>query len=108
MLAEPVVAAHDVPSFANSAMDGFAVRASDVSSPDAVLSVIEDVAAGQVSTIAVGPGEATRIMTGAPMPEGADTVVPVEDTEEEDGKSRREVLANDVMERGIITPKDYE
>ncbi len=88
VLAEPVVAPHDVPSFANSAMDGFAVRASDVSAPDAVLSVIEDVAAGQVSTIAVGPSEATRIMTGAPMPEGADTVVRVEDTEEEDGKVR--------------------
>ncbi len=88
ILAEAVVAPHDVPSFANSAMDGFAVRSSDVSTPDAVLSVIEDVAAGQVSTVAVGPGEATRIMTGAPMPEGADTVVRVEDTEEQDGKVR--------------------
>ncbi len=88
ILAEAVVAPHDVPSFANSAMDGVAVRSSDVSTPDAVLSVIEDVAAGQVSTVAVGPGEATRIMTGSPMPEGADTVVRVEDTEEQDGKVR--------------------
>lgn len=88
VLTEAVVAAHDVPSFANSAMDGFAVRASDVSTPGAVLSIVEDVAAGQVSTVAVGPGEATKIMTGAPMPDGADTVVRVEDTEEADGKVR--------------------
>jgi len=88
ILAEPVMATHDVPSFANSAMDGFAVRASDVSGPGALLTILEDVAAGQVSTVAVGPGEATRIMTGAPMPEGADTVVRVEDTEEDDGKVR--------------------
>lgn len=88
ILAQPVVAAHDVPSFANSAMDGFAVRASDVSAPGAVLSILEDVAAGQVSTVAVGPGEATKIMTGAPMPEGADTVVRVEDTVQDDDKVR--------------------
>ena len=88
ILAEPVMATHDVPSFANSAMDGFAVRASDVSGPGALLTILEDVAAGQVSTVAVGPGEATKIMTGAPMPEGADTVVRVEDTEEDDGKVR--------------------
>jgi molybdopterin molybdotransferase len=82
ILAEPVVAPHDVPSFANSAMDGFAVRAADVSTPGAVLKVVEDVAAGQVATAAVGEGETIRIMTGAPMPDGADTVVRVEDTEE--------------------------
>jgi molybdopterin molybdotransferase len=82
ILAEPVVAPHDVPSFANSAMDGFAVRAADVSAPGAVLKVLEDVAAGQVATAAVGEGEAIKIMTGAPMPDGADAVVRVEDTEE--------------------------
>lgn len=88
ILAEPVVAPHDVPSFANSAMDGFAVRADDVTSPGAVLEILEDVAAGQVATVAVGEGQAIKIMTGAPMPEGADTVVRVEDTEEEAGKVR--------------------
>jgi molybdopterin molybdotransferase len=90
VLAEPIVAPHDVPSFPNSAMDGFAVRSTDVSEPGAVLRIIEDVAAGQTSTLAVGGGEATRIMTGAPMPQGADTVVRVEDTAEEDGKVRIE------------------
>lgn len=88
ILTEPVVAPHDVPSFANSAMDGFAVRAADVSSPGAVLEILEDVAAGQVATLAVGEGQTIKIMTGAPMPEGADTVVRVEDTEEDEGKVR--------------------
>jgi molybdopterin molybdotransferase len=86
ILAEPVVAPHDVPSFANSAMDGFAVRGSDVSSPGAVLRVVDDVAAGQVAEVTLGEGEAIKIMTGAPMPAGADTVVRVEDTEEGDGE----------------------
>lgn len=88
ILAEPVAAPHDVPSFANSAMDGYAVRASDVSSPGAVLAILDDVAAGQVATVSVGEGQAIKIMTGAPMPEGADTVVRVEDTDEDDGKVR--------------------
>lgn len=88
VLFEAVVASHDVPSFANSAMDGFAVRAADVSSPGAVLEIVEDIAAGQVASAAVGEGQAIKIMTGAPIPQGADTVVRVEDTEEDDGKVR--------------------
>lgn len=88
ILAEPVVASHDVPSFANSAMDGFAVRATDVEAPGAVLEIVEDVAAGQVATVALGEGQAIKIMTGAPMPRGADTVVRVEDATEEEGKVR--------------------
>jgi molybdopterin molybdotransferase len=86
VLAEPVVAPHDVPNFANSAMDGFAVRSVDVRSPGGVLEIVENVAAGQVATRSVGPGQAIKIMTGAPMPEGADTVVRVEDTAEDDQK----------------------
>ncbi|HET9260111.1 MAG TPA: gephyrin-like molybdotransferase Glp [Acidimicrobiia bacterium] len=88
VLAAPVVATHDVPSFSNSAMDGFAVRSVDVASPDAVLEIVDDVAAGQVALVEVGEGQAVKIMTGAPMPSGADTVVRVEDTEEDDGKVR--------------------
>lgn len=88
ILAEPVTAPHDVPSFANSAMDGFAVRAEDVASPGAVLEILEDVAAGQVAKMSVGEGQAIKIMTGAPIPDGAETVVRVEDTEEEPGKVR--------------------
>jgi len=87
VLAEDVVAGIDVPPFSNSAMDGYAVRAGDTAgaSSDApvVLRVIEEVAAGAAPTTEVGPGTAARIMTGAPMPRGADAVVRVEDTSEE-------------------------
>lgn len=78
--AEPCVSAVLVPPFSNSAMDGFAVRAADLAKTPVALAVIEDVPAGSVPTRPVGPGHATRIMTGAPMPEGADAVVKVEDT----------------------------
>ena len=81
VLAEDVVAASDVPPFPNSAMDGYAVRGSDVVEPGAVLTLIGEVAAGQAASEPVGAGQAIKIMTGAPMPEGADTVVKVEDTE---------------------------
>ena len=80
ILAEDVRAERDVPPFANSAMDGYAVRGEDVSHP-ARLKVIGEVAAGSVADRTVGRGEAMRIMTGAPMPDGADTVVRVEDTD---------------------------
>ena len=86
ILAEDVIAPHDVPHFANSSMDGFAVRSADVRSPGAVLEILADVPAGQVAEVSVGEGEAIRIMTGAPMPDGADAVVRVEDTSVEDNK----------------------
>lgn len=85
VLAEPVAAALDLPPFPNSSMDGFAVRAADVQDAGrdrpVTLDVVADVPAGQVANHPVGAGEAARIMTGAPMPEGADAVVPVEDTD---------------------------
>ena len=74
-----IAAEGDVPPFDNSAMDGFAVRAADA--PDQ-LRVVGEVAAGSASLPRVGPGEAVRIMTGAPMPPGADAVVPIEDARE--------------------------
>ncbi|MFQ5340853.1 MAG: gephyrin-like molybdotransferase Glp [Anaerolineae bacterium] len=89
VLAEDVVAEIDIPPFSNSAMDGYAVRAGDTAgaSSDApvVLRVIEEVAAGAAPTTELGPGTAARIMTGAPIPRGADAVVKVEDTSEERG-----------------------
>lgn len=88
VLAEDVVSPHDVPPFTNSAMDGFAVRSGDVASAMAELEVLEDVPAGHVAARAVQPGTAIRIMTGAPLPEGADTIVKVEDTEEVPGSRR--------------------
>lgn len=81
VVAADVTAPHPVPPFANSGMDGFAVRAADVVDPPVVLRVIEDVPAGSVATRTVEPGTAIRIMTGAPMPDGADAVVIVEDSE---------------------------
>jgi len=79
VLAEEVVADRDIPPLTNSAMDGYAVRGADVARPQARLRVVGDVAAGHVSDTAVGPGQAMRIMTGAPVPAGADTVVRFED-----------------------------
>jgi len=84
VIAEPAVATGPVPPFPNSAMDGYAVRAADLASLPVTLPVNEDVPAGSVPTMEVVPGTATRIMTGAPMPDGADAVVPVEDTKSED------------------------
>ncbi|MDX1447552.1 MAG: molybdopterin molybdotransferase MoeA [Acidimicrobiia bacterium] len=81
VLAVDVVAPQDVPPFANSAMDGFAVQGSDVADGPVELEILEDVAAGHVAQGAVRPGTAIRIMTGAPLPDGADTVVRVEDTQ---------------------------
>jgi len=80
VLASDVIAGEDVPPFPNSAMDGFAVRAVDVASPGATLEVLGDLQAGSTTEVVVGTGEAIKIMTGAPMPKGADTVVKVEDT----------------------------
>lgn len=81
VLARDAIADRDVPSFRNSAMDGYAVRGSDVQRENARLRVIGSVAAGAMPEGTVGPGEAMRIMTGAPVPDGADTVVRVEDTD---------------------------
>lgn len=78
--AEPCVSGEMVPPFPNSAMDGFAVRAIDVVRTPVALGINEDVPAGSVPTMSVATGTATRIMTGAPMPDGADAVVRVEDT----------------------------
>jgi molybdopterin molybdotransferase len=85
VLTEPVVAGESVPPFANTAMDGYAVRAADTDAASAGvpvrLRVVGELPAGRAPTVAVGAGEAIRIMTGAPMPAGADAVVMVERTE---------------------------
>jgi molybdopterin molybdotransferase len=86
VLGESITAHRDVPPFRNSAMDGFAVRAADTAnaspSQPARLKVLETVGAGAIGTRPVEAGTATRIMTGAVVPDGADAVVRVEDTEE--------------------------
>jgi molybdopterin molybdotransferase len=86
VLAEDIVAEMDVPPFDNSAMDGYAVRAEDIAGASrqrpVTLHVIGDVAAGYTAERAVERGTAMRIMTGAPLPPGADTVVRFEETSE--------------------------
>ena len=86
VLGEDIVAERDNPPWNNSAMDGFAVRWEDIKQEQAIqkpvtLTVIEDVPAGKMPSKTVGRGQAIRIMTGAPIPKGADTVLKVEDTE---------------------------
>lgn len=82
VLAEDVVTREDLPRWDNSAMDGYAVRAADIAAATATapvrLQVVADLAAGSAAEPEVAPGTAARIMTGAPVPAGADAVVPVE------------------------------
>ncbi|MBD3753456.1 MAG: hypothetical protein IE935_13835 [Micrococcales bacterium] len=77
--AEPVVATLEIPAFDNSAMDGYAVRTGDGAVPR---TVVADIPAGVAPGASIGPGEAARIMTGAPLPAGADAIVPHEQTAE--------------------------
>ncbi len=81
VLAEDVASDLDLPPFDRAAMDGFAVRAADVALAPAALEVAGEVRAGQWPDAHVSPGRAARIMTGAPVPPGADAVLPVERTQ---------------------------
>ena len=81
VLAQEVVSAGDVPAFANSAMDGYAVRHADLSVLPTTLRVVGDVPAGSSADPRIAAGECVRIMTGAPVPQDADTIVPVELTD---------------------------
>ncbi len=94
VLAEGIVAQTPIPPWPNSAMDGYAVRHADLdrAAPSRdrplELTVVEEVPAGYAATRPLGPGQAVRIMTGAPLPSGADTVVPLEETETRSGRVR--------------------
>jgi molybdopterin molybdotransferase len=81
VLAAAVEAPIDLPPFANSSMDGFAVRTADVLEAGVRLQVVMDIPAGVAPSGTLAPGEAARIMTGAPVPPGADAVIPVEQTD---------------------------
>jgi len=82
VLSEDIRANRDLPPYDVSAMDGFAVRSADLVNLPATLMIIEDIKAGDMPTLSVGCGQCARIMTGAPMPQGADAVIRVEDTHE--------------------------
>lgn len=84
VLAADITAAHEFPLFDNSSMDGFAIRSADSASASAsrvTLRVVADIPAGSALKVTLASGEAARIMTGAQMPDGADAVIPVEDTD---------------------------
>jgi molybdopterin molybdotransferase len=83
VLAEAVTADRDIPPVTNAAMDGYAVRGDDLMGEPVRLRVVGEVAAGHEAGVSVGSGEAVRIMTGAPVPAGADTVVRFEETRSE-------------------------
>ncbi len=111
VLAEDVEAGADTPPWDNSAMDGYAVRYKDIAAatPEspAALVMVDDIPAGRVGTRTVGAGQATRIMTGAPVPDGADTVVRVEYTQADAPKAgstihilRPEPRAANIRRRG--------
>jgi molybdopterin molybdotransferase len=102
VLAEDIAADLDMPPFDKALMDGYAVRSGD----QVILAVIEEITAGQVPTRPVHPGQASRIMTGAPIPEGADAVVPVERTRLLDGN--RVQLEGPVRAGANLLPRGKE
>jgi molybdopterin molybdotransferase len=110
-LARDIRARESIPPFAKATMDGYAVRAADTRPEEGAASVhlrvIEDLPAGRVSRSAIGPGQAVRIMTGAPLPMGADAVVMVEDTEKA-GDSVRLTSAVDPGENTGRAGEDVE
>lgn len=110
VLVEPIVARDNLPPFANSAMDGYALVAADLEGVSGdnpvVLQVIGDIAAGAAPEIQVTRGTAVRIMTGAPMPAGADAVIPVEDTNEA-WRDKTRPLPSTILISRAVQPGDY-
>jgi molybdopterin molybdotransferase len=118
-LAGDVISTCDVPAFDNSAMDGYAVRSADTAAASkenpVTLKVLEEVPAGSVPEKAVIPGTATRIMTGSPMPEGADAVIRQEAAIAADGEITileqmpegfdRRKKGEDIEKGGLVLPK---
>ena len=88
VLTEEIAADRDIPPLTNSAMDGYAVRGADLTQPPTRLRVVGEVAAGYVPRVTIEPGQAMRIMTGAPIPAGADTVVRFEDVRPSPGSGQ--------------------
>jgi len=107
VLAQHIDAPFNVPPMANSAMDGYAVRWDDIrqagSTTPAYLPVVGQVTAGHPASAPLLPGQAMRIMTGAPVPDGCDTVVQFEETDELDRRARGASSA-DLTEIGILSP----
>lgn len=112
VIAEDIISDVDMPPFNKSAMDGYACREADLGIP---LKLIETIPAGKAPEKIIGPGECSAIMTGAPVPEGADTVIKVEDTRRNEegkvlfegrgGKANIAYKAEDVASGDILIPR---
>ncbi len=108
--AADIIAPGNIPPFANSSMDGFAVRAAATHGADNLpitLQVVMDIPAGSMPQGRLGAGEAARIMTGAPMPDGADAVVPVENTDARWNAGSNASLPAAVQVRRSVKAGDY-
>jgi len=102
VLAQDIISPIDLPLFTNSAVDGYALKSSDIidagQTGPVKLEAISTIRAGEYPSFSLGPGECAKIMTGAPVPKGADSVVMIEDTEEKEGILR-------IMK--VVRPKDH-
>ena len=103
----------NLPLFTNSSMDGFAVRAEDVEGAredqPVILNVVEDIPAGKRPSKKIGNNQTARIMTGAPLPNGANAVVPIEDTDQYNSDSRTQsyLLPAEIKVRRSVSEGDY-
>lgn len=110
-LAENIVSGMDLPLFPNSSMDGYTVRSIDVEGAThdkpQTLKVVDDIPAGKVSQLTIEEGQASRIMTGAPIPAGADAVIPIEDTDQFNLGRQSEPLPLEIKVIRSIRKGDY-
>ena len=106
MTAEPIICNENVPPFNNTAVDGYAVVAADTNGAPVTLRVAGAIAAGEAPSTAVEPGTAIRIMTGAPLPDGADAIVMVEETVTDDDEAT--VTINSSVEAGAAVRRAGE
>ncbi len=111
IIAQDIIADSDLPPFANSSMDGFALKAADILNASTqnptILRVVMDIPAGTAPSGHITSGEAARIMTGAPLPLGADAVIPVEDTDAQWISGSNESLSKEVSVNRSIRAGDY-
>lgn len=112
VISEEIKSDIDLPLFTNSSMDGFAIRSEDVldanSGNQITLTVVEDIPAGKEPKLAITQKQASRIMTGAPVPKGADAVIPIEDTDQYDPNSRTgTTLPEKITVYRSVKPGDY-
>jgi molybdopterin molybdotransferase len=102
VLAEAVVSRREIPPWPNSSMDGYAIRAGDTVGGPARLHVVAHIVAGALPSRAIGAGEAARIFTGAPLPDGADAVVPQEEVDVDGGHVR---VPGEIGQGAFVRPR---